>query len=65
MGIDLKNIINVFGGTFSTTSQGLGIMIIMISFFNFVCIVATILMINYSIVPEVVDQPQNQELGKI
>ena len=67
MGIDLKNVINVFSGTFSTTSQGIGIMIILISFFNFVSVVATIFMINYLYVPEgdkQSDQPQ-LELGKI
>jgi tetrahydromethanopterin S-methyltransferase subunit B len=66
MGIDLQNFLNIFGGSFSTTSKGLGIMIIIISFFNAVAIIFTIFMINFTIDPPVVQQPpQNMEMGKV
>jgi hypothetical protein len=69
MGIDLQNMLNIFGGEFSTTSKGLGIMILLISFLNAFSVIFTIFMINFSIDPpkseEVVQEVvQNVELPK-
>jgi hypothetical protein len=62
MGIDLQNMLNIFGGEFSTTSKGLGIMILVISFLNAFSVIFTIFMINFTIDPPQDAQPQDQNV---
>ena len=45
--IDLNNFLNVFGGNFSSASLGLGILLILGSFFNAIVIIFTIFTINF------------------
>jgi len=67
IGVDITSIVNVFGGAFSTSSLGLGIMIIVISFCNAVAIIFTIFMINFNIPAEdgagAGEQPQQVEMA--
>jgi len=64
IGIDISSIVNVFGGSFSTSSLGLGIMIIVISFCNAIAVIFTIFMINFNIPAEdaPAGEPKPQEV---
>ena len=49
IGGDLENVIVAFTNNFSTSAKNLGILIVMISFFNAAMIITTIFMINYTL----------------
>lgn len=51
IGADLSNVITTFSNNFSDSAKKLGVMIIIISFFNAVMIIATIFMINFTLPP--------------
>jgi hypothetical protein len=52
IGADLANVINTFSNNFSSSAKNLGVLIVIISFFNAIMVIFTIFMINYTLEPQ-------------